>query len=434
MLKAPGVFAGECADAMSEDFLDFLTESVHRYGDVISFTVDGEPWLLLNRPDAIRTVLTASFCEVSAGPAIALLKNTMGRGIVTNFGPSWRSRRSTIQRPLSYRNVQNFRPLIERVIGDQLDNWCSGSTIDLLSETNAFSFSVLSQSLFSNDIAELKELTQALHRVSGANFENRFSIDSFAAVQADLDQLLSEFDKAIYEIVDVRRGDTTRRPQDFLDELLQARDENDRPLDDTSVRDEIATILLAGWETTGATLAWALYLVARHHDVQERLARGVETNLLDQLGTTRATKSIPFPRQVVEETLRLYPSLALIERRALVNLELNDVLVPSGTVIAVSPWLIHRDPRYFDDPVRFDPDRFRAERRTAIPRDCYFPFGAGPKTCPGNHLALLEETIAVGSIFRTHHLQFAGPTDVEPEMASVLQPRHPIRVRVERRA
>ena len=217
-------------------------------------------------------------------------------------------------------------------------------------------------------------------------------------------------------------------PRDILGMLVHATDRDEAQLDDRAVRDESVGLIYAGHTTTANTLTFALAELALNPEVTRALRAQVVAAVGDRMPTTaELDEQIPLAREVIEETMRLYPVGDVIDRRARADLELGDYFIPAGTGLVFSAWLPQHDERYWPDPERFDPSRFAAERRREIPPHAYFPFSDGPKVCLGNHLSLIEASFAVACIARAFDLELERPGRPPVTHDFLLQPKEPIR-------
>jgi cytochrome P450 len=228
-----------------------------------------------------------------------------------------------------------------------------------------------------------------------------------------------------------RAGGATR--DDLLSLLLEA--VNREAVSEREIRDEIATMITAGHETTAAALGWALYLLDLHPGIEQRLADEARRVLEDRLPTAEDVERLKFTRMVAEEALRLYPPAHTLTRIALGPDRLGDVSVPKGAVVLISPWLLHRNPTLWRDPDRFYPDRFDPE--TSGPRHDrygYLPFGAGPRVCVGASFAMQEIIVVLATILRHWRVRMVPGHPVEPLALITLRPRFGLQANVELRA
>jgi cytochrome P450 len=220
--------------------------------------------------------------------------------------------------------------------------------------------------------------------------------------------------------------------EDLLTLLAQAGSAEDGTLDAAEIRDQVLVFLLAGHETTATSLAFALHLLARHPEQQER-ARAEAARVLDGRTPTAADlDALPYLTMVLKEAMRLYPAAPVIGRRAVAATVVGGHTVPAGADVIVAPWVTHRHPRYWDDPERFDPERFTPEAEKDRPRYAWFPFGGGPRACIGQHFSMLESVLALAMILQEYELTAVDRT-VPVQAAITLRAAGPARCILRRR-
>lgn len=248
---------------------------------------------------------------------------------------------------------------------------------------------------------------------------------------------VARIDGLIYRIIAARRGATAigGPRDDLLGTLLAAVDEGGG-MSDQQLRDEAITLFLAGHETTALALAHTLYLVSKYPGVERRLAK--EIGELDgRLPRASDLPRLTYTEWVIKEGMRLYPPAWTAGREATEDLTVGGYLIPKGAQILTSQWIVHRDPRWFDNPEAFDPERWRPERANRLPRYAYFPFGGGPRVCIGNHFAMMEATLLLAMIVQRYHVELLPRQRLEVYPSVTLRPRGPgllVRVRSRQRA
>jgi cytochrome P450 len=212
--------------------------------------------------------------------------------------------------------------------------------------------------------------------------------------------------------------------------LMHARADDDDRLSARDLRDEAVTFLLAGHETTALLLAWTFALLSRHHDVRDRLEAELDDVLGGRAPTAADVGRLEVTGRVLKESLRLYPPAYAFARQATQRVEIGGVAVKKGTTVVVSPWVTHRDPRLFDQPEVFDPDRWLGDLERRLPRCAYFPFGGGPHQCIGAHFAMLEATLVLATIAQRYRLDLEPGVELVPEPLITLRPRYALWVAV----
>ena len=233
---------------------------------------------------------------------------------------------------------------------------------------------------------------------------------------------VEQLDALIFEIIaDRRRGRT--RGDDLLGTLVAAVDEGGEGMSDQQLRDEAMTLFLAGHETTALTLAYTLYALGKYPEIERRVVAEIAAVLAGEAPTVEHVERLVYTKQVIEESLRLYPPAWATGREVLEDFELRGHRVAKGTQLIMAEWVVHRDPRWFPDPEAFDPDRWTPERRRELPRYAYFPFGGGPRVCIGSHFAMLEATLLLALILPRYHLELVAGQRLEFEPSVTLRPK-----------
>jgi len=245
-------------------------------------------------------------------------------------------------------------------------------------------------------------------------------------------------DAIIYDMIAERRA-SGRDHGDLLSMLLTAQDEENGEIvgggmTDRQVRDEAMTILLAGHETTANALTWTWYLISQSPEIEAKLHDEIDRVLQGRLPTVADLSSLSFAEKVVTEAMRLYPPAWIVGRRAIAEYPIGEYVAPPRTIMIMSPWILHRDPRYFADPDRFHPDRWTPELEAALPQFAYFPFGGGPRRCIGESFAWMELVLVVATLAQRWTLRLVPGHPVEPQPVVTLRTKHGMKMTIETRA
>jgi cytochrome P450 len=350
--------------------------------------------------------------------------------LTANYSPSWRPRRLLIQRPLSHRNVRGFDGVFGRRLEEHLARWHEGHVIDLQDDMSTLTLAILAGTMFSGDLSDAVETIERFDAERNLAFTRRSADPSWTPeTDESFQAALADLDEFIFGMIRRRRSEGEAR--DILGMLVHAVDEEGVGLDDQAIRDDSVGLIYAGHTTTANTLTFALAELGLNPSIYERLRIEVTAAVGDEMPTAAdLDERIPLARQIVEETMRLYPVGDVIDRRTRTDLVLGDYAVPAGTPLVFSAWLPQRDERFFPDPERFDPDRFEPSRQKDFPAHAYFPFSDGPKVCVGNHLSLLEASFVLSVIAQRFDLELEVQARPELTHDFLLQPKRPIKARV----
>lgn len=241
-----------------------------------------------------------------------------------------------------------------------------------------------------------------------------------------------DVEEVILALIELRRQ-SPENHHDLLSLFLQARDDDGQGMTDTQLRDELITLFLAGHETTANSLLWTLCLLSTHPDIEAQLQDELRTVLNGRTPGADDYPSLTFTQQVVRESLRLYPPVWWMSREPLTDWVCDDLLIPAGSEVSISPWVMHRDPQFYPDPQQFRPHRWTFEFQQALPRHAYFPFGGGPRLCIGNNFALMEMALVLATLLQHFHVHVHGAQTVLPDPSLTLRPQTPLRAQVVRR-
>jgi cytochrome P450 len=427
--------------ALRRDALTFMLESNRAHGDIVAMPLGLQPAVQITHPDLIRHVLIENSSNYGRSPLTDRLKLMLGEGLVTADGERWARQRRTMQPIFQREKLDRIIPLIALACRDMLARWDilerSSTPIDIGAQMGHLALDVITRALFGTSggaIAEdvtrcvpiLQEYTTylfwTLNPLAGKlPTPNR---RRFLAALAAIDAIIYRF---IRERATAGPGDA-----DMLDALLKARDpETGAAMDEKALRDEVITLFLAGHETTANAMTWTWYLLDRNPEVRERLE--AEATLANNPASPEDFNRLPYARRVAQEAMRIYPPVWSFNRLALGPDILGGYSIPQGTTVFIPPWVMHRHPSWWENPERFDPDRFIPARSAGRPRHAYLPFGAGPRTCIGGHLALMEMEMVLPMVASRYRLRLASDHPVSAQAQITTRPRTPIMMRLERR-
>jgi cytochrome P450 len=418
------------------DPLGTATRLFRRYGDVVR--LNREVCLVAN-PELVETVVRdyysfgKNFSQTYRDAAATFWGNSM---LVSNDA-AWLRQRRILQRALHHSRIAAYGATMVSYTSRMLDTWGDGESFDLHQRLMQLTLAVMTRNLLGTDLPpdEAREVVAAL--------------DATLALFSDLSQLELTFDTAekrrfretverlnaiVYAAIARRRTDF-KDCGDILSALMTTPDEAGRCMTDTELRDEIVTMLRAAHRNTATLLAWAFALLSRHPEVDATLTREL-TDVLD--GKTPDLSALPrlsCTENIVKETMRYYPLYPIVRRDIAHSYALGGYRIAPGTALGISVWAMHRDPRYFENPERFTPDRWTDELERSLPKLAFLPFGGGPRQCPFKSYAMFEAVLLLATIAQRYQIELApGERAVPHDAANGLMPKNGLRVIVKRRA
>jgi cytochrome P450 len=407
------------------------------YGDVAHFRWGSLHEYLLNHPDLVEQVLVTQQRAFMKGQALQETKRVLGNGLLTSEGDIHLQQRRLMQPLFHRRRIAQYGAAMVDCAERLQTRWRDGETRDVHEEMTRLTLAVVGRTLFATDVeAEAAEIGAAM--TEAMESLQRFMLPFYGALDRlplpsvrRLRASRRRLDTIVYRLLAERRANSGG--SDLLSLLVDTRDDDGRPMSDTQVRDEAMTIFLAGHETTAVALTWTWMLLAQHPAVERRLHAELDEVLGGRLPTVDDLPRLTYTDMVLTESMRLYPPAWLIGRRALADVELGGYLIRAGSIVILSPWVTHRDARFFTEPLRFDPDRWTAEAAAGRPTFSYFPFGGGVRRCLGESFARMEAKLLLAAIARRWRFRLLpNPrTDVLPRIT--LRPRNGMPMYVERR-
>ena len=419
--------------------LPFMVESAAKYGDIVFFKVGNERIYLFSHPDLIRDVLVTNQKNFVKSRALVRAKRVLGEGLLTSEG-EFHLRQRRLAQPAFHRDrIATYGRSMVDYAARTSSRWRDSEQLDIHDEMMKLTLAIVARTLFSADVE--KEATEIGEALTVAFEAFNVGILPFSEILEKLplryikrfEAARARLDATIYRIIDERRSSGEDRG-DLLSMLLLAQDtEGDGGgMTNTQLRDEAMTIFLAGHETTANALSWTWYLLSQYPEVEERFHQEIDA-IGDRLPQSEDLPNLSYTRMILAESMRLYPPAWAVGRRALNDFEANGYLIPARSMVLMSQYIVHRDPRFYPDPERFDPERWRPEIAAARPKFSYFPFGGGTRICLGEQFAWMEGILALATIGRHWRMRYLddSPPEIGPRIT--LRPESPLSVRVERR-
>ena len=396
------------------------------FGDVYRIFAPGRGVYnyVINHPTDVKRVLLSNHRNYTKGEGMDRVKILLGNGIMTSEGAFWRRQRRMMQPAFHRRVIDRFGGLIHDVNEKFAARWAAksaaGEPINLTDDASELTLEIVLHSIFGTDL-------ERLERQLGAN--------PFEVVAKETNRDLKfafrfrSLTKLVAELIERRRREPEER-FDFLEMLMAARDrENDAPMSDKEMIDEVMTLIVAGHETTAAALTWAWYLISQHPDTASRLQAEADATAGTPLGLD-AAESLGFTHQVLKEALRLYPPGWLFTRRTIEADELGGYPIGPRTDVFICPYLLHRHPEFWSEPEEFRPERFAGADSEERHKFAYIPFSVGPRHCIGENLAMFEMLVHVNTMSRRFRLTRADDAPIELEAQINLRPRSNLLMKV----
>ena len=388
------------------DPIGFCTDLHERYGEVARFRVLHLWWYQVSDPELVHEILVrdqARYHKARLNKRIFRL--FLGNGVLTADGEDWKRNHRLVKPGFHRRRIDAYAQVMVDYTHELVDAWRDGAELDFNDEMMALTLRVVCKCLFDRDVLTDAPVVggamQVIERVLVEHINrplptprwwpgaaNRRKVRAIDDIEAIVLRLLQEAREAPED-----RGD-------LLSMLVRARYEDGSPMSDRQLRDELMTLVFAGHETTAHTLVWTWYLLGAHPEVAERLLTELDTVMGGRPATMADVGSLPYLDQVVKESMRLLPSVWTFMREPICDVELGPWRLPQGAQVFISPYIMHRNPRVFSDPERFDPDRWTPEFERQLPKAAFIPFSMGPRVCLGKPFAMMEARLILASLLQ----------------------------------
>lgn len=407
--------------------LEFLS-SVQQLGSIVEIRLGPMPAYFVSDAALVERILVTDAGSFNKGVFFEKLRALMGLGLLTMDGEAHRSRRRLVQPAFHRARIVGYAQTLARVTEDRISQWPAGQVIDVDAEVKRLALDIVASTLFAAEfggeaIAEMQRCIPfvmeevARRAVAPSDLLEKLPTKTNRRFNADTAQLRT----VIGNVIAAQRASGVDQG-DILSMLLAARDEQTgETMTDDEICDEIVTIVVAAFEATSAMLAWIFHELAAHPDIERQVRAETDRVLGDRPIEFDDIPQLDYMRRFITEILRLYGPWQVM-RGAMTSVELGGVHIEEGTQIIFSPYLLHRDPQFFPDPERLDPDRWLSDRAKDIPRRALIPFGAGNRQCAGDRFAWAEMITILATAVRHWHLRPDPSYRVRMEVATVVRP------------
>jgi cytochrome P450 len=450
------------------DPLKMFTRFAREFGDITFFRLGGERCYFINDPQAIRDVLVTHQRNFTKSRGLERAKKLLGNGLLTAEGATHLRHRRLLQPAFHRDRILGYAQVMIDSAVRTRERWGDGETLDMSKEMMRLTLSIAGKTLFDTDVESsadevgvaVTEVLESfwLNLLPGADYLEKLPIPRLRRAHAARRRL----DALIYEMIAARRASGVDHG-DLLSMLIAASDTSavapdgamvdrsaapgasavapdgtvaDKPgapgLSDEEIRDEAMTLLLAGHETTANALTWTLYLLSQNPSAESRLRAELDRVLGARPPSPRDYSALTYTRRVVTESMRLYPPAWIIGRRAIDEYAIGEYRLPPRAIVFMSPFVMHRDGRFYDQPEQFNPDRWTPDFEAALPRFAYFPFGGGARQCIGEQFAWMEAVLVLATLMQGRSLQLDPAQRIVPQPLVTLRSKYGMKVRVTR--
>lgn len=432
----------------SRDPLGFMTRCA-REGELVPLQFEGELFCLLTNPDHITEVLKDRLRFVKAKD-LQMLRGLLGDGLLTSEGDFWQRQRRLSQPMFHQQRISSYGAVMVDYTQRMLQTWQAGQSLNVHEEMMRLTLDIVMKTIFDRDVSdgEASHIAHALDEAmnwfaaQGQMDDRQTWIDrSLNAISQALRSVgirhsqsdqryqsaIKLLDETVYAMIQQRRSQGIQG-DDLLGVLMQVEADDGSRMSDRQLRDEVATMMLAGHETTANTLAWTWMLLAQHPQIRVKLKAELDQVLQGRAAMIADLSQLPYAHWVIKESMRLYPPVTDVSREATEDCEIGGYQIPRGTTLIMSQWVMHRDARYFAEPEKFHPERWADDLEKRLPRGGYFPFGDGARVCIGKSFALMEAVLILATIAQRFELSLLPNQSIELQPSITLRPKQGIQV------
>lgn len=447
LITGPGYFRNfSYLPAFKRHYPDAFLQLSRKYGSVYRIHLPFRA-IFAGDPRLIAYVLKKNAKNYIKGKLYEPLKPILGNGLVTSEGEEWKKNRRTIAPEFHSKSIEGYVDVMVRHALDLASRWSadleknSGTfNLDLSAAMMDLTLSIVGETFFGDSLgSKSAEIADNLYILLDHSVKKTMQFipipDSVPTMQNRRARIAAnKLDSLVRELIQKRKSGLNRDRQDVLSRLLLAKDkETGEGISDSQLLDEVKTMMLAGHETTSLALTWCWYLLALNPQAEKKLHTELDTILQGRAPTLNDFEKLPYTRQVILETLRLYPPIPVISRQAIEDDSFEGLQIPKGSIVQLAPYVVHRDPKFWVSPDDFIPERFENERPQTNGL-IYFPFAAGPRACIGEHFAMTEAIMILATLAGKFRFRLSAPdTIIESEALNTLRPRGGMRVLVEKR-
>ena len=427
--------------AFAHDPIGFVAGRFEQYGDIYWTPTSDGGLFVLKHPDHVREALvTRASSFTKEHTAFTQLSRVLGEGLLTTDGDTWTRQRRMVQPAFAPSRMAGYAQVMIEESRRTSESWRTEDERDMSEEMASLTLRIVGRTLFGHDVpgADIRAIGRAMDA-----FQRSLSSPEFLPSwmptpgRRELDRAMKELNAIIHRLIEARRAETSREPRtDLLEMLVTAVDVEGRggKLSVKEVRDQLVTLFLAGHETTSNALTWTWACLAQNPACERALHAELDAVLGDRQPELADLEHLPYTEQVLSESMRLYPPIYLIARRASEDTSVGGYPVPRGSEVIIWVYMAHRDPRFFPEPEVFRPERFTKEQVALLPKHAYLPFGGGPRACIGKTFAMMEARLILATLAQRHRVALAPGQALDVKPRITLTPKGGMRMLASARA
>ncbi len=425
---------------LQKDTLRFLINITSECGEAGRYHIGPFKGIVFNTPEAAQAVLVKHADDFDTGTLVhRISKYTANKGLFLLEGEAHRRQRKLVAPHFQPRHLSNYAEAMVSFADQAQKRWQEGVTIDIQKEMTAITMRIVGKVLFDTEfLSEADDLGAAVNTLLKYNkylLTTIFPLPLSTPIPRirKARKALELITRRLQAMISERRVSKLEDKIDLLSMLIKTKDDQGNEMSEKQVQDEAVTFFVAGHETTALALAWTVYLLITNSNSYTKLQEEVDQILQGRLPTYSDLGRLPYSLMVIKEALRLYPSSVAVPRQALRDVNINGYALQKGELVLISIFTMHRSPVYFPRPEGFDPERFTPNNEKILPRYAYIPFGAGPRTCIGNHFALMEAQLVLVTLMQRVEFSLIPGQAVTPKAEFFLRQKNGCKVRVKHR-
>ncbi len=423
----------------NRDSLAFIRQC-QSYGDVVRMRFLYLTVHFLYNPEHIEYVLSTNAKNFIKSRSLRspFFQKLVGNGLLTSEGEVWKRQRRLAQPAFHRQRISAYADVMVEYASRMISSWREGEVRDIHRDMMRLTLEIVVKTLFNADVSgDADKVSKVLSQIVKP-FASQATLKWIAdnrlptSTHRSFNRSAKEIDEIVYRIIAERRANGSDQG-DLLSMLLSAHDDDGSQMTNRQLRDEVMTIFLAGHETVALTLSWTWYLLAQHPEVEKKFHEELDRVLGDRLPRAEDVPQLKYTEQIAKESMRLYPPAYGVGREAIEDCEIGGFRIPRKSQLFMFQWATHRDPRYFEEPETFQPERWTEEFSNSLPKYAYFPFGGGPRACIGNYFAMMETILLLATMGQRFRFSLLPDRPVTLLPAMSLRPKHGVEVTLHKR-